>query len=1069
MLTEKEYRISKFEERFKKYKNKNIVLYGTGANTKAILEKFTDYNIIGLMDPDKYGSYYYGKRVLSSNEVLEMQVDIIIIAAQIKSAQVVYKRICEFCMRNHILLLDMYGNIALEVNREVTEQMGSFLNLNDEKVKSKIDEADYVSFNVLDTLLMYKELSSAEVYELIENEAARQGIIIRKFRDVRWNAQDRLERVSPSRVNLGEIYSEIVSSEKLAPEKKDILIEIEKSVRKRQLIPRREMIELFRYAVKNEKRVYLIYEDVLDRKTLEEVLAEFHIVDYKGIVIESECGVNKYNGLFRSLLLSGGNGKYLHIGTDPEKDGIIPQMYGMKVCLIKSAFELMQEATEYRLTREQIDYGANRFFVGEFVSNYFSNPFVMYHNYSRKLPIKTQDIIRITEVKAVGRDDVKITYRPILVNSTWNAQSGIEPEKLVFAEQKKPVVTIIIPVYNQIEFTYNCLQSILLHTQDISYEVIIADDCSTDLTKDLEKYVQGITVIHNKQNLRFLLNCNNAAKKAKGKYILFLNNDTQVQPSWLSSLVDLMEQDEKIGLAGSKLVYPSGRLQEAGGIVWKDGSAWNFGNRKDPDDAIYNYVKEVDYISGAAIMIRTSLWKELGGFDKRFAPAYYEDTDLAFEVRAHGYKVVYQPLSVVVHFEGVSNGTDTSSGEKANQVKNQEKFLEKWGNILATEHFNNAENVYIAKDRSKNQKHILVVDHYVPNYDKDAGGKCTYMYLKTFLKMGMHVTFIGDNFAKLEPYTTELTQLGIEILYGDYYYLNWKDWLIANLQYFDFVYLQRPHISIKYIDLVKQYGRAKIFYFAHDLHHLREYRQYLIDKNPETLESSKKWKKIEYELFEKADVGHVVGSYEQSIMQKAFPEKPIRNIPLYIYEDECDDIEKDFSLREDIMYVGGFGHPPNIDAVMWFAKEVFPRVLEKYPEMKWHVIGGRVPEGIQNLANDNILIEGFQPDEVLHKLYHECRMAVVPLRYGAGVKGKVVESAYFQIPLVTTSIGAEGLDCSDETFVVEDDPDRMAEKICELYEDYDALRRMSDKGKKFIEKYFTLQVAEDVLKADMNV
>ena len=132
-----------------------------------------------------------------------------------------------------------------------------------------------------------------------------------------------------------------------------------------------------------------------------------------------------------------------------------------------------------------------------------------------------------------------------------------------------------------------------------------------------------------------------------------------------------------------------------------------------------------------------------------------------------------------------------------------------------------------------------------------------------------------------------------------------------------------------------------------------------------------------------------------------------------------------------------------------FAKEVFPKVLKQYPSMKWHVVGSKVTKAVQELNSENILIRGFQPDEVLHRLYRKCRMAVVPLRYGAGVKGKVVESAYFQIPLVTTSIGAEGLDCEDDPFVIEDDADKMAEKICSLYEDYDKLRILSDEGKGF--------------------
>ncbi len=638
---------------------------------------------------------------------------------------------------------------------------------------------------------------------------------------------------------------------------------------------------------------------------------------------------------------------------------------------------------------------------------------------------------------------------------------------LVFMLSEEPLVSIIIPAYNQFDYTYHCLESIQKHSGNVAYEILLADDCSTDLTIDVEKIVTGIRYIRNEENLRFLLSCNNAARHAKGKYILFLNNDTQVQQDWLQPLLDLAEADASIGMVGSKLVYPDGHLQEAGGIFWMDASAWNYGHMQNPENPEYNYVKEVDYSSGASLMIRRSLWEEIGGFDERFAPAYYEDSDLAFEVRRHGYKVVYQPLSVVVHFEGVSNGTDITVGQKAYQAMNQQKFFEKWKDVLEKEHFPNGENVFLAKDRSRNKRQILVVDHYVPHYDKDAGGKCTYMYLLLFVRMGFKVTFIGDNFYKHEPYTTDLNQHGIEVLYGNYYFSNWKEWLADNLHYFDYVYLQRPHISIKYIDLVKKYGHAKVFYFAHDLHHIREYREYLLTHDEEKRKSSEHWKKIEYELFEKADVGHVVGSYEQGIMQEAFPGKPIRNIPLYIYEDMLTDINKDFSDRHDLLYVGGFGHPPNIDAVLWFGKEVFPQVLKKYPDMKWHVVGGKVTEEIQALASDNIIIEGFLPDEGLHQLYRECRMAVVPLRVGAGVKGKVVEAAYFQIPLITTTIGAEGLDASMGNMVVEDNADAMSKLICDLYEDYHRLREMSDAGEMFIQKYFTLDEAIRTMQLDI--
>ena len=640
-------------------------------------------------------------------------------------------------------------------------------------------------------------------------------------------------------------------------------------------------------------------------------------------------------------------------------------------------------------------------------------------------------------------------------------------EKINFELPETPEVSIIIPVYNQFGFTYNCLRSIKKNSGNVSYEVIIADDGSTDLTTEMEKAISGVKHIINEENLRFLKNCNNAARYARGRYLLFLNNDTQVHENWLKPLVDLIKRED-VGLVGSKFTYPDGLLQEAGGIVWKNGEAWNYGHRSDPSRAEFNYVKEADYISGASIMIRKDLWNQAGGFDERFAPAYYEDTDLCFTVRKMGYKVMYQPLSVVTHFEGISNGVDTSQGQKQYQIVNKQKFYDKWKEVLEKEGCIEASSIYLAKDRGKLKKQMLVVDHYVPQHDKDAGGRCTYMYLKMFVKMGFKVTFIGDNFAKSEPYTTELNQLGIEVLYGDYYYNNWKSWLEKNARYFDYIYLQRPHIAIKYIDLVKKYSRAKIFYFAHDLHHVRERREYELTGDKAYLESSEKWKKIEYELFSKADVGHVVGSYEQKLMQDVFTDKPIRNIPLYIYENVPDDINKDFSTRNDIMYVGGFGHPPNLDAVLWFGKEILPLIVKVYPSIKWHVIGSKPPKEVQALASENIIIEGFMSDEKLEEMYRTCRMAVVPLRVGAGVKGKVVEAAYYQIPLVTTPIGAEGISLEEDAFEVAECNETMADKIVELYENFGRLKELSDNSRKLIENHYTIQAAYQVLAMDMK-
>lgn len=674
--------------------------------------------------------------------------------------------------------------------------------------------------------------------------------------------------------------------------------------------------------------------------------------------------------------------------------------------------------------------------------------------------------LKAYKLRLEGKEEIIIP--PVLIKSVQGRRFE-ELEKINIPDTDNPKVSIIIPAYNQFVLTYDCIKSIVQNSEFDNYEVILADDFSNDDTIRISEVIDNIHIVRNQSNLKFLLNCNNAAKHARGEYILFLNNDTQVMQGWLTPLIEVMDKDRKVGIVGAKLIYPDGKLQEAGGIVWKDASAWNYGNGQNPLRPEFNYLKEVDFISGAAIMTRRDLWEQIGGFDKVLAPAYYEDVDYAFNVRKHGYKVVYQPLSQVIHFEGKSNGTDVKTGIKSYQVENQQKFYIKWKTELENKHFDNGTKLFVARDRSAEKKHILLIDHYVPRFDMDSGSKCTYMYLQQFVRMGMQVTFIGDNFAVDEPYSTMLQQSGIEVLHGNYYMKHWKEWLYTNGEYFDYVYTQRPHIAPKYIETIRKCTEAKLFYFDVDLVHLRENREYEITHDEKVKKSSEHWKKIEMDIFDEADVIHVVGSYEEEYLNKIFPYKKIRNIPIFIYDDEIQGIEKDFSKRHDIVFVGGFAHPPNLDAVEWFASEIFPKVLQKYPRMKWHIVGSNPPEELLKLASDNIIIEGFMSDDDLAHLYKSCRLAVVPLRYGAGVKGKIVEAAYYQIPMVTTSIGAEGIPSDEGTMVVCDTADGFADSICNLYDNVDLLRNMSDNGKAFIAKHYSLKAVEDILKLDMTV
>lgn len=629
------------------------------------------------------------------------------------------------------------------------------------------------------------------------------------------------------------------------------------------------------------------------------------------------------------------------------------------------------------------------------------------------------------------------------------------------------LVSIIIPVYNCSSFTIGCLKSIEKTCKGMNIEVLIADDNSTDSTQYL--YDNGaIRIIRNSDNLRFLKNCNNAAKYAVGKYILFLNNDTIVTENWLQSLVELIESDEKIGMVGSKFIYPNGKLQEAGGIIWKDGSAWNYGNGQDPSKPEFNYVKEADYISGASIMLSNELWKSLGGFDENFAPAYCEDSDLAFSVRKAGYKVMYQPKSVVVHFEGMSNGTDTSSGQKSYQVTNSKKFYEKWKDELYKNHYHNGEKVFQARDRSGSKKTILFIDHYVPTFDKDAGSRTVYAYLKLFVNQGFNVKFIGDNFHKAEPYTSELQKLGIEVLYGVYYRDQWKKWVEQNKDSIEYVFLNRPHISEKYIDFLRDKTNAKIIYYGHDLAFLREYREYLITGDMRHYNDSEIWKYKELELMRKSDCAYYPSEVEVEEVNEIDSAINIKAIPAYIFDD-LKAKKYIFNDRKHAMFIGGFAHRPNIDAVVWLREKVMPLVWEKDPNFTVFILGSNPPDKIMRYHSDNFKIVGFVSDEELNNYYNSVRMSIVPLRYGAGIKGKVIEAMSKGVPVLTTSVGSEGILNSEKALAVADDEAEFAQMLLEIYNAKDRLEKMSAACYEYINENYTSEKVLDVIGSDFDI
>ena len=315
------------------------------------------------------------------------------------------------------------------------------------------------------------------------------------------------------------------------------------------------------------------------------------------------------------------------------------------------------------------------------------------------------------------------------------------PSEILIPQSQTPCVSIVIPAYGHVEMTMKCLASIAAAPPEVPIEVLLVEDASGDPNVKLYNEVPGLRYIERTENLGFLKSCNEAVRHTRGEFVFLLNNDTEVMPGAIDALVQLFRARPDAGIVGARLLYPNGRQQEAGGIIWKDGQAWNYGRFEDPRQPEYCYVREADYISGAAIMVPRLLWDRLGGFDEHYVPAYCEDSDLAFRVRREVLKVLYQPKALIIHHEGVSHGTDVNSGFKAYQIQNGKKFTERWKDVLLKEHLPAATRIMRARDRSLGKKVTLVIDHYVPEPDRDAGSRTMIKFMEILLTMGRLVKF----------------------------------------------------------------------------------------------------------------------------------------------------------------------------------------------------------------------------------------------------------------------------------------------------------------------------------------
>jgi len=608
-------------------------------------------------------------------------------------------------------------------------------------------------------------------------------------------------------------------------------------------------------------------------------------------------------------------------------------------------------------------------------------------------------------------------------------------------------VSVVLLTYNKAEYTFRCLQSLAAH-DDLRAEFIIVDNASTDSTRALLAKVRNAHVLLNVRNVGFVDGCNQGASQARGRYVLFLNNDTIVPRGAVAALASVLDQDTGCGAVGGKLVRPDRTLQEAGCIIWRDGSALAYGRDASPDDPRYAHRRDVDFLSAAALLVRKDIFERVGRFDTRYRPAYYEDVDLCLAIRRAGYRVVYEPTSAITHYEYTSSSSESAA---TLMRRNQRIFAEKWADVLRSRHSPDpalAFKACVPGDR----KTVLVVDDRIPVPERGSGYGRAYAMLEFLVELGFRATLlpVGDTAAP-QPHTRTLQRRGIEVLHGLPGTAGVDAFLRERAGLYDDVIVSRPHCMATVSSLIRRHQpAARLIYDAEALYFTREELRARLRGDSTGLATIEARRSEELQLLERADLILTVSEHEKGQVLQHLPAAHSK-VRVWSHPVAVRPTSRPFEERRGLLFVGGFlsADSPNEDAVMYFIEEVLPRVSAD-TDAVLHVAGGPPPLRLAAATSQKVRVLGYVPD--LSDSYDSSRVFVVPHRFSAGISIKLIEAMSRGIPAVVSPLTARQLDVADgREVLVADTTEDWVQSVIRLYSDPELWHRLRGHAIRFVE------------------
>ena len=591
-------------------------------------------------------------------------------------------------------------------------------------------------------------------------------------------------------------------------------------------------------------------------------------------------------------------------------------------------------------------------------------------------------------------------------------------------EVDDPVVSALMVTYGGGETALRAVEALVEHTEPC-FELIVVDNASPDGSGALlAEKLEGATVIQNDHNVGFAAASNQAAEVARAPHLCFLNPDAFVQHGWLEPLLERFEEDAKIGAIVPLYLHPDGRVQEAGSVVDSEGAALALGDGDDPSLFEHRFPRAVDYGSAACLLVRADAFAAAEGFDLIYSPAYYEDADLCFQLRTLGYTTVFEPRSHVVHLRG-----GASKAAQALMIANRRLFAERWQDRLYLRRPLRAlasdRRLQLAARDAESLERILVIDDRVPHHDRGSGDPRMAKMLTELVDLWpeARVTLFAADPRNAERYAPPLLELGIEVQTAE---LRYDHWFLGRLYHYSVVLLSRAY-NIDRFDywLRRTQPQARRIYDIEAL----AFRRHAQQRD----ESAQRLQELERQGIEGADTVLCV-SEEEAEYARGLTSAQVRVLPTHV---ETLSAAPGFDERKGFVFFGGFfagAGGPNEDAVVRLVDELMPAIWSEEPDLELAIVGANPTLPVRELQGPRVEVVGFVPDP-LERLAR-ARVHLHPLRFGAGIKLKLIDTMAAGTPFVTTPTGAEGLGLGEleAVLVAEDDAD-LTRLALRLYRD----------------------------------